>query len=473
MLIAVPTTKRLVQIQRIIPEEIGIRSVICLHGSTEEVPISQAYHAFVKRPTGIIERDFGHSAFRIDVSASIDAGKSWHLPIYLAHCFFASCGDHSTELGVAGDGALMLWASGELNHDGAVLPVEGIARKVSVSLDLIRELIDGGGRILMLVAAENLQELHDTLVKYEIADHPAIKVDAVERVSADTLQSYPDLVASSGTKDAKSIPVPPQKRRPAGKVGATGLIVRFFLLSAMLGIFSVVFTYYQTNSLIKLWHQGDLESLDNELKASSYWKKNLFNAITGMEKIVPGELSVAIQKITPEAGVSCLLGPKRDDFDQTSEVLWDGGAMADDLVFETLEFGLMQLCEVVYSVRNNSDRSIYVYFTLGTADRKGDVLSAKQLLEPNGHLDVSRSVKFYEPHASYKHVWQLVAAPYILQQLPQVQSQLLGGWYGGVFIEGEHIFRHSVDRVTDVSWAETTDHKNKLEGRTVPNSRFN
>src|SRR3546814_2502033 len=70
---------------RVTPEDPSLRSVVCLGRTTTILPISRAYDAFVRAPSGIVERAVGHPAFRVDVSAPIDDGDSWQLGLYLAH----------------------------------------------------------------------------------------------------------------------------------------------------------------------------------------------------------------------------------------------------------------------------------------------------------------------------------------------------------------------------------------------------
>jgi hypothetical protein len=85
----IATTEGPVRIQSITPEAPEVKSVVCLDGTPEPLPISRAYHHFVRTPTGVIERKFGHGAFRADVARRVDSGNSWQLAFYLAHHFHA------------------------------------------------------------------------------------------------------------------------------------------------------------------------------------------------------------------------------------------------------------------------------------------------------------------------------------------------------------------------------------------------
>src|SRR5215469_10721293 len=88
--VLIATTNGPVEVQLLTEEDAIIgRCVACIGGTTETADIAAAYHAFVVRPTGIIEGRFGHSCYRLDISARIDAGSSWQLGVLLAHALLA------------------------------------------------------------------------------------------------------------------------------------------------------------------------------------------------------------------------------------------------------------------------------------------------------------------------------------------------------------------------------------------------
>jgi hypothetical protein len=118
--IFVLTTNGPVSVQRVAKEAAEVRSVICLNGTATSLPISRDYDAFVRAPTGVIERMTGHSAYRVDVEAEIDAGLSWQLAVYLAH---------AVQL-VDVEKEMVVFASGEVDHDLMVRPVQHLDRKL-------------------------------------------------------------------------------------------------------------------------------------------------------------------------------------------------------------------------------------------------------------------------------------------------------------------------------------------------------
>ncbi|HJP53297.1 MAG TPA: hypothetical protein QF556_01070, partial [Rhodospirillales bacterium] len=85
----IATTQGPSEVQRIAEEDPKVRSVVCLDGTSEALPISAAYDAFVRKPTGVIEKNFGHSVYRLDVSERISDGKSWQLGFFAAHALFS------------------------------------------------------------------------------------------------------------------------------------------------------------------------------------------------------------------------------------------------------------------------------------------------------------------------------------------------------------------------------------------------
>ena len=114
------TTEGPSRIQRIIEEAPSVRSVICLDGLTQILPVSPAYDAFVRRPAGVIERMSGHGAYRMDVSARIDEGQSWQLAAYIGHAAQLQGGTDVT-----------VFATGEVDSHLAVRPVEHVDVKLA------------------------------------------------------------------------------------------------------------------------------------------------------------------------------------------------------------------------------------------------------------------------------------------------------------------------------------------------------
>ena len=143
------TTDGPVEVQRITAEDPGVKSVICLDGKAVALPVSPAYEAFVRSPTGVIESCFGHPAYRLDVSGRISEGLSWQFRVFLAHAL-----NEAGNLG--GEGAdVAVLTTGEVDHDLNVLPVEAVSEKLMLAEPLVNELAAGGVATTVLVPQDN------------------------------------------------------------------------------------------------------------------------------------------------------------------------------------------------------------------------------------------------------------------------------------------------------------------------------
>ena len=155
--VLIATTNGPVEILLLTEEDAAIgRCVACIGGTTETADIASAYHAFVVRPTGLIEGRFGHSCYRMDVSARIDAGSSWQLGVLAAHALLAA-GRLAQENDVA-DG--ILWATGSVRPvDLTVGAVSHVPEKLANSLDRLARERDAGRPVLLAIPAANVAEV--------------------------------------------------------------------------------------------------------------------------------------------------------------------------------------------------------------------------------------------------------------------------------------------------------------------------
>lgn len=132
----IATTQGPIAVQRVLAEEPDVQSVICIDGGIEPLSISGRYHDFVRKGTGLIQRDFGQPAYRMDVSGRIDQGNSWQLPTYLAHFLGAQ--------GLLGDGNpqtgdMVVWSTGALKADKSIIAVEEVFNKLTCSHPLFKQ----------------------------------------------------------------------------------------------------------------------------------------------------------------------------------------------------------------------------------------------------------------------------------------------------------------------------------------------
>ena len=186
-----------VQVERIWREEGIAESMVCLKRTTEILPISAGYDAFVKRPSGIIEREFGPfeaGAFRLDLSSSINQGKSWQLAVFAAHA-------------LAREGLLagpddpferVIWLTGQIDNDLKVGGVTQVPEKIHGALGELEALANAGKHVLLFVPEENSQALASANLPPGVEGH--------------TVASAADILSATGT---------PLARRAAATKSAT------------------------------------------------------------------------------------------------------------------------------------------------------------------------------------------------------------------------------------------------------------
>jgi hypothetical protein len=149
--VIVATTDGPSTVRRITVEDPELRSVVCLAGTATALPISAEYDAFVRRPTGVVERDTGHRVFRVDVDRPIDEGRSWQLGLYIAHRLKAA--GRLAEDDAPADG--IVWATGTVDSDLKVGPVERVADKARRSASVRT----AGLPVLAVAAADHAEDL--------------------------------------------------------------------------------------------------------------------------------------------------------------------------------------------------------------------------------------------------------------------------------------------------------------------------
>src|SRR2546423_272859 len=150
--VLIPTTRGLAEVLLLTEEDPVIgRSVACIGGSTETADIAAAYNAFVARPTGVVERLFGHGCYRLDVSRRIDAGSSWQLGALAAHALHSA--DRLAQERDACDGVLL--ATGSVRSvDLTVGSVSHVDEKLRISIDRLKQEGGAGRRVLVAIPAE-------------------------------------------------------------------------------------------------------------------------------------------------------------------------------------------------------------------------------------------------------------------------------------------------------------------------------
>ncbi len=155
----IATTEGPVEVQRLEEEDPEVRSVICLRNTSEALPVSPSYDAFVRRPTGIIQRIYGHPTYRMDVSDRITGGNSWQLGVFVAHALKAD-----KRLASKDDKAeRVLWLTGEVDSELNIIPVEHISQKLSNSSDLFTRLAKNGISVSLILPKNNYDSLSQNI----------------------------------------------------------------------------------------------------------------------------------------------------------------------------------------------------------------------------------------------------------------------------------------------------------------------
>ena len=165
----IPTTIDLVGITDIIQEDPLVSSVICENNTLEALPISAQYNSFVKSPTGIIEKLTGHRSYRVDLTKPIQDGKSWQLPIAIAHIFqknnILSFSKEKQFLKNMSD--QVIWASGTINAKLDIKKINYVDQNIQHSIEFFKSCIKRKVFINLVMSIENKEDLNNTLEKYK------------------------------------------------------------------------------------------------------------------------------------------------------------------------------------------------------------------------------------------------------------------------------------------------------------------
>ncbi len=211
--VLIATTNGPVEILLLTEEDPAIcRSVVCIGGTTETAGIAAAYHAFVARPTGVIEKLFGHSCYRLDMSGAIDAGSSWQVGVLLAHALHAE--GRLAQENDAADG--VIWATGSVRPvDLTVGGISHLAEKMAHSLGRLRQEVLAGRRVLMAIPAQNAAAVSDELA----AGFAAHGIELLALSDLRPLCERLELKLPEGARKTPAESLAPDQRDSAGGAG--------------------------------------------------------------------------------------------------------------------------------------------------------------------------------------------------------------------------------------------------------------
>ncbi len=301
------TTGGSVQVERLTRER-AQQSAVCLQRTTKVLAISGNYDAFVRQPSGVIEREFGPlepGAFRLDVSGSIDEGDSWQLGVFAAHMLVAAgrlaAPDDTIDAAV--------WLTGSVNNDLRVGMVAHLPEKLHASRDEFTRLVTQGVPITLVLprGSRPVVENFDLL--------PELKL--VEVDSTADLGAVLDLATGKGGPErndedaAEPRPVlthPPETRRP-GRRWLLGIA-----LAAATGaaVFAILIVLPDLSAWSALTARGEFQHLENAL-ASARERDELVQGLAARayqrwlsaNRPGDGEIEVLLYEQRPPDGRTC------------------------------------------------------------------------------------------------------------------------------------------------------------------------
>ena len=366
--VLIATTDGPVQVQRLAEEDPEVRSVICLNGTSEALPISGAYDAFVRKPTGVIERLFGHSVFRMDVSARVSDGRSWQLGVFAAHALY----DRSMLAGRLEDATHVLWLTGEVNNDLEVGSVEHVAKKIERSAETLSGFFDEGGTVLLGYPKGNEAEVERVLGKDPGFKNMTLQPIPMESTD-DLLAALPREAEAAASKAAQAA-ASGQKLTPTGKGRLRAVWVAGALTVAVAGVFG-----WDVFGEVSRWQamaeEGAFAKLlsDMEVRRKSTCMTcraaaAVYPVVVGLGGPGKGDLELTANEVRAPEGRSCAL-------------VKFGRAYGEETALDMASIGRFAdspadgLCGMVYRLRNASSAPFHGW--LNVRPRLGRIAGAR------------------------------------------------------------------------------------------------
>ena len=382
--IFIATTNGSVGIQRITEEDPNIDSVVCLAGKAMPLPISNAYQDFVRQPTGVVQRDFGHGSYRVDLSATIEDGYSWQLGLYLSHAATSA----NRLIGDTFTGATHVFATGEVNVDLEVLAVDHVAVKLDRLKDHVIALSAAGERVIIIVPFENIDDVPDGWAHGNVELHGVATVaealDAVGLTTEPKISKTPPVIVPPETNPEKPVNM---NRRLALAVSV------LFAVSA-LGAYTAYSTGFKT--WMSLERAGKYRALDTALNKArdgdflDRLRANIYqNYLTGTRSDKDQVRIRLIEHRAPE-GKTCAAV----HFGVAKAVMKEAGR-SGDRVFEAAQFD--GLCQLEFIAEANKDTAYlwgrYVRWPSGQGDISETIVHGPSRRELRWKIDLPRRLK--------------------------------------------------------------------------------
>ncbi|MBT4700211.1 MAG: hypothetical protein HOB79_03985 [Rhodospirillaceae bacterium] len=300
--VLIATTQGPVEVQRITEEDPEVNSVVCLGGKAVALPISSAYDSFVRDPTGVIQKYFGHSAYRVDVAAAVDDGFSWQLGVFAAHAFAQ---DGNLVSGGSEPGRT-IFTTGEVDRDLNILPVDHVPEKLKKLAQALSEGQVAHTTLKLYLPAENAAQIEESWLR-DIGLGPEVcRVVPVARV-VDLLtdlgvEEPSGSSAPRGSRDIAEIPAPPLSSAPVRMVKwGLGIAISIAILAAgSLVLFEQAFAGW-----VDLVGAGKYQQLETALEkeGTGTVKARLFHRYLQWSR--SDAVNIAVLEKRPPQGQSC------------------------------------------------------------------------------------------------------------------------------------------------------------------------
>ena len=387
----IATTEGPVAVQKITAEDPDVPSVACRDGTTEVLAISPDYTRFVDRGTGLVAQLTGHGAYRLDLDRPVDGGRSWQLPVLLAHLLDAE----QRLAGPEEPAELAILATGEVDREQRVRPVGRIAEKLAAAQDLVAGCREDGLPLVVLLPADDRHVgLED---RPEFANEgAALRICAWDRVkhpsALEACERETALAPETGSARNESKPARAGRRWSVHRLAGTVL-----LLAAIAGLAMGVAWWTGPRQWEALRRAGDYAALDRALR-EAFLPALAERYRVGLLARAPAPEAVAfgVEEYRTADGRPCNPGrfgridTGRAERVQTQALEAKPGAFRSER--------RASLCRAAYRIANAGDRLFYVYFAVRPPDpTDGDVNAASASLYRAGALAPGASLALELP----------------------------------------------------------------------------
>lgn len=175
--VIVPTTDGPAPILRLSRLNHAPRSVMRTQEDYRPLPPSERYNAFVQTGSALADRlSQGGGQFELRLGAAVETGRSWELPVAIAHWLQV----RGHEIAVDAPD-LVIWATGALDNDLSILRRDyHLESKLEQSVSCLRDALGNGAQVLILLP--EVFELPAPLDLSGVDCHRIVNFEAAERV---------------------------------------------------------------------------------------------------------------------------------------------------------------------------------------------------------------------------------------------------------------------------------------------------